>query len=107
MNEVYLVLSAGLGALITKSVDWFFVRREKQEDVKGKEIDNEVKLADYYKIMLDDLSKRYETKYTDIVTLYESKEKILKDEITLLNRKISDLKKENIALRKRIKELEK
>lgn len=106
MNEIYLVLSAGLGAFLTKLVEWIFNKRSAKADVKSKDIDNEVKLADYYKTMLDDLHTRYEAKYNEIVTLYESKEKVLKDEITLLKRSVKDLRAENLVLRKRIKELE-
>lgn len=105
MTEVYLVLSAALGAFLTKLVEWIFNKKGQKEDVRTKAIDNEVKLADYYKQMLDDLQARYEAKFNDVVKLYESKEKILRDEISLLNRKIKDLKAENLALRRRLKEL--
>lgn len=106
MNEIYLVLSAGLGAFLTKTVEWIFNKKSAKADIKSKDIDNEVKLSEYYKTMLDDLNIRYETKYNDIVSLYESKEKVLKDEINLLKRSVKDLKAENIVLRKRINELE-
>lgn len=106
MNEIYLVLSAGIGAFLTKLVEWVFNKRSANADVKSKDIDNEVKLAEYYKKLLDDLSVRYEAKYNDIVMLYESKEKVLKDEINLLKRSVKDLKAENLVLRKRIKERE-
>lgn len=106
MNELYIILSAGVGAFLTKLVDWIFNKRSVKADVKAKDIDNEVKLAEYYKTMLDDLNLRYEAKYNDIVSLYESKEKVLKDEINLLKRSVKDLKAENLVLRKRIKELE-
>lgn len=106
MNDFYAMLIAGGGTFLGGFSGWFFGRRSQTAEAKGKEIDNEVKLAEYYKQMLDDLSGRYEAKYKDVVSLWENKEKILKDEISLLNRKIQDLKKENIALRKRVKELE-
>lgn len=106
MNELYLVIAAAIGGFLTKGGEWIFNRHTVEEDVKAKEIDNEVKLADYYKTMLDDLGDRYEKKYSDIVSLYESKEKVLRDEIILLKSKVGMLKKENAELRKRIAELE-
>lgn len=106
MNEIYLAISAGMGAFFTALVGWVFNKKSTRADVKNKEIDNEVKLAEYYKKMLDDLSGRYEAKYKEIVALYESKEKVLRDEITLLKRANRDLKAENNALRKRLKEAE-
>jgi len=105
MTEVYLVISGALGAFLTALIQWIFNKKGQKEDVRTKAIDNEVKLADYYKQMLDDLQARYESKFNDVVKLYESKEKILRDEITLLNRKIKDLRAENLALRRRLKEL--
>lgn len=106
MNEIYLVLSGAVGAFLLKLVEWIFNKKSQKADVKAKDIENEIKLSEYYKKMLDDLDDRYEAKFIEFVALYERKEKILKDEIFLLNRKIKDLKAENIALRKRIKEFE-
>lgn len=106
MNEIYLAIAAAVGGFLTKGAEWVFTRKSTQEELKSKEIDNQVKLAEYYKVMLDDLSARYEDKFQQIVTLYESKEKILRDEMSLLDRKVKMLKAENLELRKRIKELE-
>lgn len=106
MNEVYLALAAALGGFLTKGVEWLFNRKKDDEEIKSKEIDNEVKLADYYKTMLDDLHARYEGKYQELSALYANKEKILRDEIALLSRKVKMLKTENMELRKRVKELE-
>lgn len=113
MTEIYIALAAGAGAFLTKLVDWIFSRKSSREDVREKEIKNEIQLSEYYKSMLDDLSQRYEQKYTDIVALYESKEKILREEIALLRRENRLLKKqlgekerEIKALRKANKELE-
>lgn len=104
--DFWTMIIGTIGTFIGAFSGWFFTRRSQLAEAKGKELDNEIKLSDYYKEMLDDLSSRYEKKYSEIVNLYESKERILKDEIALLSRKITDLKKENIALRKRVKELE-
>lgn len=106
MNEVYLAVAAALGGFLTKGVEWIFNRKKDGEEIKSREIDNEVKLAEYYKSMLDDLHSRYEAKYQELSALYANKEKILRDEIVLMTRKVKMLKAENLELRKRIKELE-
>lgn len=104
--ELYIALAAAGGGILTQSANWFFGKKKNNAEVKGKEIDNEIKLSEYYIKMLDDLSIRYEKKYKDIVMLYERKERILQDEITLLNRKVKMLKQENNELRRKIKEHE-
>jgi hypothetical protein len=106
MTEVYLALAAALGAFLTKAVEWIFNRKKDSTEVEGKEIDNDIKMADYYKVMLDDLQSRYEKKFHEYVSLSESKEKILRDEIALMNRQLKMLRAENMELRKRIKVLE-
>lgn len=106
MNELYLVLAGAAGVFMTKLADWVFSRKSTAEDVRSKEIDNEVKFADYYKTLLDDLSKRYEAKFNEVVALFASKERILKDEISLLTRKNKMLQTENAELHKRVFELE-
>ncbi len=100
IGEFISVVIAGFGG-------WFFGRKKQNAEVTSAEIDNEIKLSDYYKTMLDDLGSRYEQKYKDITALYESREKLLRDEITMLKNKIKILRQENISLKKRISELEK
>lgn len=99
VNEIWIAIAAASGAFLTKLIDWIFNKRSQREDVREKEIKNEIQLSDYYKTMLDDLATRYENKYKEIVALYDSKEKILREETTLLRR-------ENRLLKKQIKEKE-
>ncbi|TWP30503.1 hypothetical protein ETU09_00450 [Apibacter muscae] len=100
LGEFLSVVIAGIGG-------WLFGRRKQNVELKSAEIDNEIKFADYYKSLLDDLSARYEKKYLDIEQLYTGKEKLLQDEISILRSKITMLERENSELKKRIKELEK
>ena len=114
MNEMYPAIIGGFTTTMLAGFSgWFFTKRKYaaealsiEVDVKTKEIDNDIKVSDYYKGLLDDLGGRYESKFTDIVAVYEKKTSILQDEITLLKRKNIILTQENAALRKRIKELE-
>ncbi|PKP26193.1 MAG: hypothetical protein CVU03_05000 [Bacteroidetes bacterium HGW-Bacteroidetes-2] len=104
--ELWLVVSAALGAFLTKLVEWIFNKKSQKEDTRAKVIQNEISLADAYKKQLDDLEVRYEKKFVEIVTMYDRKVRVLEDEITLLNRKVKMLKSDNTELRKRIKENE-
>lgn len=119
-----MAIGAGIGSVFGGFAGWFFRRRyenasavEKEADAEGKIIDNEIKLADYYKEMLDDLGQRYEKKFEDVTAahdkrfaemeaIWNKKEEILQAEINLLTNKNKMQEKENAALRKRIKELE-
>ncbi|RWX03356.1 hypothetical protein [Flavobacterium cerinum] len=112
-NEALMALIGSAGIIIS-SITGFKIGKRKstaealdiEANAKSKEIDNEVKLANYYKSLLDDLGDRYEKKFKDVVSLYEAKERIMQDEINLLKSKNKMLTQENTALRKRIKELE-
>lgn len=109
ITSIISLLLGGTGA-----VGWFLERQRRKEEVaglktdnEGKKIDNEVHAVDLYKSMLDDLSARYEQKYTDIVAMYDQKVKILNEEIKMHKRLVASLKKENTDLRRRVRELEK
>jgi hypothetical protein len=99
INELLMLLIAGFSG-------WFFSRKKQKAEVEGAEIDNNIKVVGLYKDTLDDLSKRYEIKFNEIVALYEKKQKLLKDEIGMLNRRVKMLRQENISLKKRVLELE-
>lgn len=111
--ELWVAVYGGVGTFIGGFAGWFFRRRFENATAKGKEaearsqeIDNEIKLAEYYKNIADDLEPRYAQKFNEISELYESKIQILYDEIKLLNRKVKMLTQENNQLRRRVKELE-
>ncbi|GLB51698.1 hypothetical protein NBRC110019_07370 [Neptunitalea chrysea] len=101
-------LGTGLGAFFT----WLFNKKrqeaqtkQEQENAESTEIDNEIKLANYYKVMLDDLGGRYETKYAQLSEVFDRKVKMLEDEIKLLTNRNKTLTEENRSLKKVVKEL--
>lgn len=92
---------------------WFLEKKKYNETIAGmraenenKEIENDSKIITIYKESLDDLGKRYEDKFKDLVETYERKIKLMKEENELQERIITGLKREINDLRKRIKELE-
>jgi len=100
-----------LGALGTALVGFLFGKgRLKAEvagmdaDNEGKEIENADKLVKLYKEAIDDLGNRYEVKFKEVTAMYDSKVKLLEDEINLHKRIIAQLKEENTMLRKKIKD---
>lgn len=98
-GQLITVIIAGFGG-------WFFGRKKQAVEIQGTEIDNGAKAVNLYKEALDDLGLRYEQKYKYVVNLYESREKLLRDEISMLKNKIKMLRVENISFKKRIGELE-
>lgn len=99
----------GAGGLIF----WFLERKkfnaevsEKLEGVNAHKIENDVKLSNHYRELLDDLKKRYEEELQAFIRLTNTKEKALKEEIAILKRRLLIMKTENMELKKRIKELE-
>lgn len=104
MMELYLVLSAALGAFLTKLVDWIFNKKSFREDARAKSIENEVRLADYYKTMVDDLKPRYEQMLREFEETVKAKEKIQEAKEKLLKEEVSLLRKENRMLKQQIAE---
>lgn len=100
-----------IGAILTGTAGYLFGKKKMQAEVdglsadnEGKEIENADKLVKLYKEAIDDLGGRYETKFAEVTGMYESKVKLLQDEINLHKRIIAQLKEENTMLRKKIKE---
>jgi hypothetical protein len=111
--ELYVVLAAALGAFLTKLIDWVFNKKSHKEDARTKLIDNEIKLSNQYKDMLDDIEPRYKKQLFEFEErvkanerLWSSKEKLLREEITLLRKENKLLKQQVLEKDRRIKELE-
>ncbi|CAA7387098.1 hypothetical protein [Chryseobacterium fistulae] len=101
---------AFIGAILTGIVGFLFGKKKLQAEVagmsadnEGKEIENADKLVKLYKEALDDLGNRYEIKFKELSSIYDSKIKLLEDEINLHKRIIAQLKEENIILKQKIK----
>jgi uncharacterized protein HemX len=106
VNDLIVTIAGVVSVAASGFFGWFFGRRKTNAEAASAEIDNDIKLSGYYKELLDDLAQRYEHKFQDLVKLYESKEKALKEEIASLQRRVKMLKTENTELQRRIKELE-
>lgn len=113
MMEVWVVISGALGAFLMKLIDWLFNKNSHREDARAKTIANEISLSNQYKDMLDDIAPRFEKRFQEFENqvkanerLWESKEKLLREEITLMRRENKILKATIIEKDKRIKELE-
>jgi hypothetical protein len=113
-GEFLTMIIGGLGG-------WIFGRKKnlaEVEDVKARtdtvQIDNEIKLSNYYKDMLDDLKPRYERQLKEFQSACAAKEMLMREKEKLMREKVVLLKQENEILRqhiadrdKRIAELEK
>ena len=110
-SELVVALIALVSGGASSTFTWFLARKRnhaeariKEEEANSLEIANEIKFADYYKVMLDDLGARYEKEFQKIVGMYDKKVQMLEDEIKLLKRKIYNLEKENKELLNRLKD---
>jgi hypothetical protein len=103
IDELTSVVSTVIIAAGTGFSSWVYARKRNNADTKTVEIDNEIKLSNQYKDMLDDLPGRYEQRFKEYDTHvkamaaeYEAsvqiKEKLLKEEIVLLRRENKILK---------------
>ena len=112
--ETYQIIITIIGYLFGAGglVFWFLERRKFNaevaatlESVQASKIDNDVKLSEHYREILDDLKRRYEDRFREYEMMMNNKIKILKDEITLLRKQVKTLKDEIREKDKRIKEL--
>ena len=104
MNEFVIVTAGAVGAFLTKLVDWVFNKKSNKEDVKSKAIDNEIKLSETYKDMLDDLKPRYNAMLREFEETVKAKEKIQLAKERLLKEEVALLRKENKMLKQQIAE---
>jgi hypothetical protein len=112
MKEIILNnLDTFVGAVLTGIAGFLFGKKKLNAEVagldadnEGKEIENADKLVKLYKEAIDDLGVRYEVKFKEVTAMYDSKVKLLEDEINLHKRIIAQLKEENTMLRTKIKD---
>lgn len=104
---------AFIGLILSTGAGYVFGRSKYKAEVSGlevetdgKDIDNADKLVKMYKDAIDDLGGRYEQKFKEVTEMYESKVKLLHDEINLHKRIIAQLKEENTMLRTKLKDYE-
>ncbi len=102
----YMFGAGGVFAYIFERRKNTAVTKGVEADASSKEIDNSSKVIDLYKNALDDLEKRYENKFQEIISLYDRKIRVLEDEIRLHKRLNSALKRESTEYKKRLKEIE-
>ena len=115
MNEVLLFVGSILTAITGTGYFTFLFAKSKyqvevlqaKENAETTAIDNDIKLSGHYKIILDDLKQRYESRYKEFEDLMNRKVVMLEEELRLKDRKIKlqqqeiiELKKENRILKK-------
>lgn len=96
---LYPSLFAFIGVAGTKLWDWVKPKSQKkidEADARSKEIDNEIKSANYYKDLLDDMSKRLE----DAITAIEHRDKRIKERDEKIELLIDEIESMTFELRK-------
>lgn len=119
MNELIStgLITGSIGTFLGGFSGWFFRRRyedatakEKEADAKGKEIENEIKLSDHYKSIVETLEPRLKAQLIEIEELMKRKTALLEEEIKLKERiikiqqkEIAELRRENSKLKNEYK----
>lgn len=114
MNELVIAITGAISIGFSAFFGWFFGRRKITAEAQTIEaganaiiIDNEIKVSEYYKNMIDDLNPRYEKRFKEYEATVLAKEQLLKEEITLLRRENKILKRQLLEKDREIKERDK
>ncbi|OWP76527.1 hypothetical protein [Flavobacterium oreochromis] len=111
--EIGVFITSIVGAIGSTGFITFLFTRSKykievlqaKENAETTAIDNDVKLSNHYKDILDDLQKRYENKYHEFENMMSRKVEILEEEIKMRDRKIRLLEREIVELKRENKNL--
>lgn len=96
---LYPSLFAFAGVAATKFWDWVkpkFQTKIDNADARSKEIDNEIKSADFYKNLLDDMSKRLD----DAIVAIEKRDLRIKERDDKIEQLIDEIESLTGELRK-------
>lgn len=120
MNELIIAVVGIISSGATGYLSFLFARSKYKQEVEkikvevlqAREsaetiaIDNDIKLSGHYKVILDDLKSRYESRYKEFEELMNRKNLLLEEELKLKDRKIklqhqeiTELKRENRILK--------
>lgn len=105
MTELYLALLGILGTAATGFTGWFFGRKKTAAEVMSANIDNDIKLSNHYREMLDDLEPRYIDQLQKFKTMAQENMDLYEEQIKFLKKKIRILQQENKELRAEVKKL--
>ena len=91
----------------TALITWFFARSRYKMDVKSKGIDNEIKSADYYRTLLDDMAERLDNAITELMKLEDRFVKLMQTnrELSNTNMQLMETNKELLVELKKYKQL--
>jgi len=111
MENIYTIIIGIIGAIGgTGFFTYIFTKKkydvevlQTKENAETTAIDNDIKLSNHYKEILDDLKARYETRYKEFEEAMKRKIDLLEEEIKLRDRKIKLLQNENLELKKELR----
>lgn len=105
LPDILAAVISFISVVATGFVGWFFGRRKTNEEVRSMAIDNDVKLSNHYKTIIEDIDDKFKSRLANVEDLYQQKEKALAEEIRILKRRIRLLESENKELRASNREL--
>lgn len=121
MIQFITIIGGILSAVITGYLGFFFAKSkylqeveklkvevlQAKKDAETTDINNDDKIIQQYRSALDDLPARYESKFNDLIGLFEQKERILKEEINFLKKERDLWRRKYNELFRQYKELKK
>ncbi len=96
-------LSPYIIPLLTAVIAWVGSREKTKRELKSKDLDNEIKSAEYYQGLLDDMSARLATAVKELMALEDRYRELLKTNAEL----VDEMKKYQISNDELIEELRK
>lgn len=86
-----------LVTFFTALTTWLFARAKNKRELKSMELDNEIKSADYYKKLLDDMASRLDKAIEELMDLEDRHRKLMDTnrELVFQLQKFKQLKKNN------------
>jgi len=103
LSPIIQILMLFFTALIT----WFFSRSRYKMDLKSSGIDNEIKSADYYRSLLDDMALRLDNAISELMKLEDRFVKLMQTnrELSNTNMQLMETNKELLVELKKYKQL--
>lgn len=85
MSIMLQEISPFLIPVITALIAWLGSREKTKRDLKSKDLDNEIKSAEYYQGLLDDMSSRLTTAVKELMLLEDRHREVLKINAELID----------------------
>ncbi|OBX20966.1 MULTISPECIES: hypothetical protein [Bizionia] len=93
------ILTYIIAPIVTALIAWYGSKAMTQRNLKSKDLDNEIKSAEYYQGLLDDMSARLTTAVKELMALEDRYRELLRQNSELIEQiKISQASNSDLIL---------